>query len=70
VHDQAAIDAQGLTLMYSERGDTRQPITFATSSGRSIRPKGIWWRRRRVNSSGLSRRKPTFLLKSGRTALD
>src|SRR6267142_915173 len=38
--------------MYSERGDTRKPITFATSSGRSIRPKGIWWRRRRVNSSG------------------
>jgi hypothetical protein len=27
--------------MYSERGDTRNPITLATSSGRSIRPKGI-----------------------------
>src|SRR6516225_4235592 len=38
--------------MYSERGDTRKPITFATSSGRSIRPKGIWRTRRRVNSSG------------------
>src|SRR5215472_5729222 len=38
--------------MYSERGDTRNPITLATSSGLSMRPKGICLMRRRVNSSG------------------
>ncbi len=37
--------------MYDERDDARNPITFATFSGLSMRPKGIWRMRRRVNSS-------------------
>src|SRR6516225_2941892 len=39
-------------VMYSERGDTRNPTTLATSTGRSMRPRGICRTRRRVNSSG------------------
>jgi len=31
--------------------EARKPITFATSSARSIRPRGTVARRRRVNSS-------------------
>jgi hypothetical protein len=38
--------------MYSERDDTRNPTTLATSSGLSMRPKGICLMRRRVNFSG------------------
>jgi hypothetical protein len=40
-HDQIAVDAESLTGMYAERGDTRNPITLTTSSQRSICPNGL-----------------------------
>jgi hypothetical protein len=41
--------------MFDERDDARNPITFATFSGLSMRPKGICRMRRRVNSCGARR---------------
>src|SRR2546427_1111228 len=54
VHHEAAVHAGAWPVMYADFGEARKPMTFATSSGVSMRPSGTLLRRALVNSAGLT----------------
>src|SRR5207247_6002271 len=56
VHHEAAVHAGAWPVMYADFGEARKPMTFATSSGVSMRPSGTLLRRALVNSAGLTNR--------------
>src|SRR2546426_10039805 len=57
VHHEAAVHAGAWPVMYADFGEARKPMTFATSSGVSMRPSGTELRRALVNSAGLMPRR-------------